>query len=369
MSWILEFDRSIGCVINLIEYALLIGINYYAWLNPRFVNNTKIRWSCFLLLIICLTPFYCGDFFHYFEWYEKTLKFPLGEEGVNNMELVYNYLIHNTYKSYILFRLVIWGVSIYMLLRIPGVLGINKNLFLYVYMSSAIVVFCYGRVSLAITMMFLGLAVLLHGNKLLGLLLIIISFYFHKSALFGILMICIAILLGKISKARLTFGLLSIPLIIILIKISIAHFLIVDADSNTTLNVSMGQRYLSEDSTFNGFGINISYWLNYFLSFMWILMFIKCTIKGYYFNWPKHIRIFANTSFLITIVSTLMLLASTRILQVRFIEFAFIPSAIMLCYCKIKGILPQFTQYVYNAGLAFGAYTIIYITYCEFVKS
>ena len=182
-------------------------IAYQKWPQRTCSKERNVFWLFFFVLF-AVTYAIDADFFHY-----KEIVYGTREVLGYGLEQVYQFIILYINNNYFLFRLIVFGgaVFIYYLLlsrfRLDGAAGI---LLMIVNFGG---VFSYARATLAFTIFYLGLSFIIANSKdvvinrslvsrttglLLGVGLILSSYFFHRSMILLIAFTPLAFLkLGK----------------------------------------------------------------------------------------------------------------------------------------------------------------------------
>ncbi len=154
-----------------------------------------------LLLFFCIYDKTSGDYFHYEEKILEVEKYHSWDPGIEDF---YNILIEQTFYSYFLFRLIIWGTSLLLFHKLLKMMKLESVLAYAIFALVLLRYFSYGRYTLAISVFLLGFAYLrLEKNYLLGILLMLLAPIFHKSIL--ILYPTLMLLFLPLNKKTLLF--------------------------------------------------------------------------------------------------------------------------------------------------------------------
>ena len=163
----------------------------------KYSNNIFVYFI--LISVFCVFYFVDSDWFHYYEIYGIISKTDINDFSLlsffektseSHIEKVYTVLAWLSFDSYYLFRFYIWGGALAFIILIIRRLNLNVNSFFYIFIASFLLLFAYGRVSLAFAIAFGGYSMIVCKNKkrllsyLAGVLLIAFSLLFHKSAFF-----------------------------------------------------------------------------------------------------------------------------------------------------------------------------------------
>lgn len=201
MSSLIDLYLPVGVSFNILLYIILLVMGWHIWTHPASYGRKKYRLYLLLIIIACVFS-YTGDYYHYYDIFERVKK--IG--GLQtHLEEIYQYSFTLSNGEYYIWRLIIWGTSIFMITATARILKLNPVLLWFVFLSYGIIFFVNGRVSLAMSMMFFGTVLMVSENsnpiiRFIGIILIASSFYFHKSALFGIGVILLSLICYKINK-------------------------------------------------------------------------------------------------------------------------------------------------------------------------
>lgn len=367
----LPTEQTAGLVFfNLCLILLMYALMKKTLRPPYIAAFTNRSVTIFLMFVFVLFSFWGLDWFGYQSSFEHLKS---GYSG--HMEDIYVWIAQNLSPNYIMFRLVVWGGSLCLLLHIFKRLSIPTNLAIFFFCSIYIIWFSYARVTLAMVLVYYGLTVLYKPYKsklisiLLGISAIACAYFFHKSALFGIAAAILTILVNKFEKKTFVILLLCYPILVYLAQSFLSDFLMADAsaeDGALGQSIASGQRYLNRD-------VNLSSPLALITSFFerfphFLLSFISLLfIKGkYYNNAPNDIKAFLRLQFFIVILSSLFMFdlgANTSTIYIRFMRFAVIPSCIVLTYFYSVRFKFKYTQIAYYIAFAGTLYSLFYRIY------
>lgn len=205
-SWRLA---SIGLVVCIIM--LFISRPSVTYNSPE-KNNVAKGVGLFFLLYILNSIFSFWEWDTYHSWSGFVLAKQFDNFKINYYEPIYNWLASFTHFNYFLWRTLVWTPACLFLYWAGKRLHIlNRNLL------SALVlflVFLYSaRNLLGLAMILLGLVMFVDDNshsKVLGLVLVVASYFFHKTMYITIIFAAIA--LFKLNKSRVRILLLLFPL-------------------------------------------------------------------------------------------------------------------------------------------------------------
>lgn len=342
-------------------------------LSSGYTSEKKVKKTYFLIFIFCLFSFWGTDWFGYLYYYQLMI-----EGGVEHipMEDIY-ILLMDILPSYLLFRTVVWGGAILLLAKTISNLQLNKGLFLFFFCAISLIWFSYTRATLAMSFLYCGLSYLIkaqrgYGNKLIyyliGVALIIISFFFHKSAAIGIVAIVIAILVHRIGpKKGLILFFVAYPFLIIAIRSVFPEFvneLIADETSMFNEYAVAGSSHLENKNSIQGLGIILQHFFERLP--LYLMIYISYIVLKNGFRLQKGIDLIMITLCSMVLVASIFafdLGMNTQTLYVRMMRYAQIPLCICLTYLYEHKLCPALTKWTYTLGIISCAYTTSYMLY------
>lgn len=360
---------------------LLVGVNIILFLvlfayvrqayTRGYLSKGRREKSVFLAYLFCLFSFWGKDWFGYQGYFEEIQK----GYSVSSMEEIYNWLGAYLCANYIMFRLYIWGLALFLFFKTIKLLKLNYDLALFFFCSIYLIWFSYARVSLAMAVMFYGLAIFITSKtnkKILGFLLVLLSYYLHKSAAFGIAIIVLAGLMNKLGKYAIVLPLALFPILLIFVSSNIGGYMdLLLSDEGNMLNeyATAGNSYLMSDSFKSGPGALLQGLLErapyYLLAYCSIPIYFKNKIKV-----SKKVKPFFLVMLLIVVFSSVFafdLGMNTSTLYGRFLRFSQIPACVVLTYMYSNGILPKVTRIVINLSIVSTFYSLAYVLYNSYV--
>lgn len=366
--------------VPLVFFSLCLLLLMYALMKkslrpPHTVDHSIRRITILLMFVFILFSFWDMDWFSYQGSYEYLKG---GFSG--HMEEIYVWIAQNLSPNYIMFRLVVWGGSLCLLLHMFKRLSIPTNLAFFFFCSIYIIWFSYARVSAAMVLVYYGLTVLYKPYKsklisiLLGLSAIGCAFFFHKSALFGILTALLTLFVTKFEKKTFLFLLLCYPILVLLIQSYIGDFLMVDVNSEEgefAKNMAAGQRYMGKESHDSGWGVIIQRFLERIPHFLLAFISFLFMRSKFYNDAPNDIKAFIRLQIFIVILSSLFMFdlgVNTNVLFSRFLRFAVIPSCIVLTYFFSIRYKFKYTQITYYIAFMGTLYAVVYSMYNAYVR-
>lgn len=364
----------------LVFFSLCLLLLMYALMKkslrpPHTVDHSIRRITTLLMFVFILFSFWDRDWFGYQGSYEYL---KVGFAG--HMEEVYVWIAQNLSPNYIMFRLVVWGGSLCLLLHMFKRLSIPTNLAFFFFCSIYIIWFSYARVSAAMVLVYYGLTVLYKPYKskflsiLFGVSAIGCAFFFHKSALFGIVAVLLTLVVTKFEKKTFLFLLVCYPILVLLIQSYIGDFLMADMNSEEggfAENMAAGQHYMEKESHDSGWGAIIQRFLERIPHFLLAFISFQFMKSKFYNDVPNDIKAFIRLQFIIVLLSSLFMFdlgVNTSTIFTRFVRFAVIPSCIILTYFYSIRYKFKYTKGTYYIVFMGTIYTMVYSMYNAFLN-
>ena len=356
-------------IADVFMYLMIISLLSYTLKKNAFQYKSRYYISVIYLIIFCMFPVYDTDYFHYMQIIKN-----LTMGGKTNLEDFYINLVNLVDGSYTLFRLIVWGTAICLSIWLSKISNINKSLFLFILVGVFITKFAYTRAFLAMITGIVSVPLLFKKDSdfkhiLLGIILLLLSLNFHKSAAFTLPMILISFLCLKMNKRNIKIYFLLYPIAFLLMNALLKYIVNFDS-SESELAVNSAQYYLQSTGSY-GFGIStmISYLTNRSVYYLIVILYICLVYKGYFAQFPRHIKMFANLSFFIITISTLFYFITSlnaNAFYYRFLYFSMVPNAVLLTYCISNRIYYKFSKFIVLFGILGVLYTFMYNFYASF---
>lgn len=369
---------------QLIQTPSLVFINIFLILilfllsRPAY-RNFKLSTArrCIVIIIVlvfCLFSFWGKDWFGYLEYFEEI------QQGykVKAMEPIYNY-VGECCSNYIMFRFLIWGSALFLFYKTITTLPINKDVALFFFCSIFLIWFSYARASLAMATMFYGYAKLATAEHrfgmrwLLGVILICISFFLHKSSIIAILALFISEVLRLFNKKHVIWFLLFLfPMGVYILTsrfTGIVDILVGDEGSMLNEYAVSGNKYLESDIRNAGIGTYIQSFLETLPYYLLALMSIKA-LSRYRQSIPHSIQLFMVVLVLLILIASLFafdLGLNTSAVYVRMMRYLQIPSCVLLTYLHTHQYFPKLTHYTCIIYIASTLYSLVYVMYNSYM--
>lgn len=332
------------------------------------VGNRAIRIGVIILLLICLFSFVGNDYWHYLEWYSDNHG---SDYSTRFWEPVYVFLAKYS-PTYFIFRVIVWGGAAFLALLTLRLSKVDFALALFFFLIRNFIYFSYARASLSMAMMFCGLALFAkfwekgYLWSFVGALLIVVSLNFHKSSIFGVSIILISILLLRQNRFTIIVSFILFPVLIYLFSSVVESFLSMDL-SDYELGWDKAQYYgnFGVISRTNSLSQTVIDTLWRFPFYIALAIYFLLVIHRKFERLPVVIKLFANSTALITIVAFLFLVVPNLLnftLYYRFINYAMIPSIIFITYCFKHNLYTKLTRAFYYISLVSTSLRLLYIT-------
>lgn len=367
-EFVMEKATFLQCLFDVVLYTFILRLSFLLQKQSDKAATQKTQWIFFLSLIFCLFAFWGGDYFHLIADFERLKKGDLG-----NLESIYLFIASFS-PSPLVFRLFIWGPVIYFGYKLTRKLSIYEisETATIMFTASCLVILSYARVSLSMMMIFYGATLFLLRNSKFELLssvaLIASSFYFHKSAAFGIGVVLSSLLL-LLYKGKLLYfvPIFFIPTIVRLLENQIQVFVMADALEESSLNIYTAQTYFLDDfNSLSGLGITIQNFLTRMPLYVASYIFLKMLWRNDIYKIPNYIRFMGTTMFIIVVSTTLFFLfmnTNVYIIYYRLLNFAVVPMMVFNAFCFKRHFYPKLSAIVLYGSVLGCAYTLVYSTY------
>ena len=361
---------------GLISLLLLVSV-WKVRKYPHKLSNNQIVFALFLCLLFYLFPMGGTDFYNYKEWVETT-----GYKDISSIpqyylhfEKPYYYIINIVNNNYFLFRLVVWGGSLFLYWQTAKRLKIDKSTFAFYLCICIVQLTAVSRVCLAFAIAFYGFSFLAQpiirkGSNLfsfiLGSSIILLSLFFHRSAIF--LLAILPLSLFNFNKKTIWLFALAIPTIIVMAYTQLFDVIFNFAQTdNSLLDSETALYYLDSDKIrVFGWGQRIEFSMKYGSHIAMVILIVKSILKNSFKVWPKHVQKFANATLYITVLASALLLApgaTTYKTFERLIDFSYVPQSFLLAYLLKTGCDKKWTEIVTLLLAGYVVYGIFYYNF------
>lgn len=365
---VLDFASSgqlfFDVIVFFFSYILARKYSSTAYKSKIPASNIRLLWL--VILIFCLFPFWGGDYFGYMKDFALI---KIGQP--TTLEDIYVDIINYITPTYFLFRLFVWGGAIYLLFKTAKTVNIDVSLFAFLFISLYLLLFSYTRVSLAMSIMFYGVSLYQSGSgikKYCGVILVALSLLFHKSSFFGVVIIFFVLFfLKKITKTKLIFLTLLIPIFVFLLSRFLNNYINLDLTGESWA-LTAGQHYLDSETRVVGIGERIQNYLQWSVYYIALLYYVRDIFNGTFKRKPESIKLFGTIMSSIIFVASFFLLNigyNTTVLFYRFITFSMIPLLIYFSYNYKQREYVKHIKILISIGTAASFYTLLYSFYCS----
>lgn len=355
---------------------LLIYLLWSLWSAVKYKDyDNKTPWfSCFVIFMFMLFAFWDADYFGY------MVAFKAEKSGwTTHLEDFYRNLINNHLTNYFQFRLIVWGGGIVLLYFIIKRLKINKLLSVFSFVACSLIWFSYSRVSLAMAMMMLGASFLVSDDSRfnitsmsVGVALIILSTYLHKSAYFGVAMICLSYISMLSSQNMMKISLYLLPLLIFAVSGWLSQYMQINIDEDVAFSrtITSGQKYMEQTASSRGIGTLIGKWLEWLPKYLTAYLCYKFCKDG--IESSPRIYLMINIMFYVMLVSSIFFFDlgyNTNTVFSRFQRYAMIPLFIVLAYFYDVDYHPKMVKRILFIAALGEVYAVAYSSYNVLVSS
>lgn len=360
---------------NLFLWGVIFFTLYPASKYPYKLSKSRKKFGYALLLLFCLFPFFGGDYFHYKEIYTE-----IKVSGYSHLEIVYWWLIQNVCHSYFEFRLIIWGIALILTLWGYRRFHNETDLPLFYFGVFYLPWFSYARASLAMSMIFFGLSLLSHPVKrlkfsgyVIGIALLGLSVFFHKSAMVGIAAALGALFFHNPKKGNVVMIVLLFPVVLILIESFLSDFMSMDLTYDDFISGRQRDTYLEGEGgggISHGLGQYISTFFTRVPLFIIAATYIFSVYKGYIVRFDKYSKTASSYTFYIMLIAIVFMFDlgyNTYTLYYRTLTFAMIPAAVFLTKMKTDAIALRVYRIISVMTIVGIVYTLLYSVYLGFV--
>ena len=360
-------------IFNLIVYLYLSVYCVYPIYRKKgeYYRRKSFDWANFgfffiIVSFFCVFAFSNGDFYNYYEVFRNTIKY-----GEDHFEEVYVWIIKNITGSYLLWRFIVWGSSVFLMLLTL------KRLSLKEFPSFAAVTLYYlltlyiMRGNLGISILFYGISFLLKpvahsrmSSYLLGALLIIISYSFHKSMLLSLALLPMGLI--NFNKTTLRISFLIFPIVVSIVRAAL-ELMAIDGLADIVNNNKLS-RYAEIYANQEAFSYNIMGVIrNIFIYAAPYIILIRAYRKNYMDTMPRYIRFFFNYWYVwVYIASACAFQELGGWYYSRFMYMSNYPLCIVMAYLFSVEKSNRFMRFIILLTLLGGMYDLSYSIYKGF---
>lgn len=325
----------------------VIGIN-----EQESYRERTILLACGLLLF-ALTSFIGADFFHYYENMEMYSNQTFVDSEVG-LEGFYQRLIYYINGNYFLFRLIVWGGSLALIIAAARKFGANIYHTLFIVLSGFIIIYSYARATLAMSVFFIGVVIICmavnNKRKLLPMVIgagiVASSIFFHRSMLPMTAIALLWLLMPwkrKLSKYSLWLFPIAVLVFSVILKVAFEEVLTIanafDDETGTMDKLETYSEQETAEQNVNGYIRLILQYLTFYLPMLLISNALR---------YDKVLQILDNKAIWLYQMTYLIFVYATSFLFLdidsstmfyRYLFMSFIPLSILVGYMKNIGAL------------------------------
>lgn len=351
---------------------LMIAIVWNVKNKPHYLSQRNVNIALVLCLLYYLFPMSGSDYWGYKEMVETAgvTDLDLISQYTYHMEKPYWWITNMVNNNYFLFRLVVWGGSLFFFWLTAKQLGIDKSIFVFYLCVFIVQMTAVSRVSLAIAMSSFGASLIISPyNKgrfikvLLGASVIGLSMFFHRSAVFLLLVFPLSII--RWNKRIIWAFVIAFPLLVMMANLNLIDFISGDFSEDALIDSSTAEYYLNYNKRVFGIGRIIYLALQYLCMIITIVVLYKAINKGDYKKWPKYVQFFCNAYLFTALFSAVFLFSldgSTEKIFERLIAFSYFPQAVCLSYFLMTNYKPKTISIINYLIIGYFLYSTLYFT-------
>lgn len=362
---------------NLLVYVLLLCIMWHRTTSLSQSRGGTSRlsdvtvWS--LILVACLFPFYSGDYFHYISHIRKI------EAGIDvNLESVYYYIAEKVHYNYLYWRLTVWGGAIALLYWLLSRLPQHEDILLFCFIAVYLLEFSYSRVNLSQIVMFSGCVFYVQSRvkreflySVLGLAIILVSLFFHKSALYGIFVMLLAIATVRFFSIKLLVVMIAVFMMFLNQMTSLLSDMIYSVvyEDSELINVDVAHIYVETKYVSAGLGEMLQNALTRSVQYVYVCFFMVVLLNGIYRKMPYYIQVLMLQAFFSIVFALAFLLdfnINTYVFYFRFLKFSYMSIVIVIAYMIQQRLFVRWAKTMLYLGMSGSLYTLLYSAYCAY---
>lgn len=353
--------------LNLAMFALA-----FLLLQPALVPHNGSKQQGYLLgwvmiMLFSIFAFWGNDFFHMAISYSY-----IASGGFTHMEAIYVWIMQNVCHDYMSFRLLIWGCSLLLFHLSIKASGVNKYTAWAVFVPISLLWESYSRATLSMAFMFYAYSLWNYKGKrsfirkLFAIPILLASFYFHKSSMFGIAIIVAASILRMEKKYSIYMLLLLIPALYFGLQYFFEDFMQQEGARGGDLwegSVYSGQSYMEREVEARSFSNTLIQYLERSVYYLTAYIGVLCLCHGHMKEMSFEQKAFIRLQLFFVLVSSMFLIDfgfNATIITERFFRFNFFPTTIVVAYYIQNRIYPYLTKWVLCLGVLMTSYELLY---------
>lgn len=372
--------EAIPVLFNIFIFIVMLYTFSAVYNNGMYIKRryTPVVDYIFVFVLISLYSTYAftePDFYHY----EGIFKYMDLTGTVRHIEPIYAWIKNNIANDYILWRFAVWGTATVLMLQTIRRLELKIETAICFLAMFYLIAFTVSRVSIGISLMFLGYSLIVKPSQwmsglfmskmpsyIIGLLMIIGSFFFHRTMFIAILFLLTTFL--KFKKSAITVSLILFPFLVTLTTY-LVDYIMVAGLSGVGADMQIGgkvQGYVGgEKRVANIFGQ-----LQKVVQYTPIVMSIYYITRKVVYEkvkLPSHIYPFFVYWYITSYVAFLFSFQEvSNWIFARVLSMAYFPMIVVLTYFYSNNKQSRFGRAILLFGLLWCAYTFSYCVYSRF---
>ena len=360
------YTNPIFVIVVLLFYIILHHLYRPALYYKGSLPITRKLCGLIIIILLCIYAVQDSDYFHYRDY---LITLSSGSE-VSSMEDIYAWIASIVSYNYTLFRLLVWGSAIFFFIKSAKRLNSNLCIVLFFFVSMYLSKFSYSRVSLAMAMGLYGYSFIVKSgtnqivSKLWGIVLVISSIFFHKSAIVFLPLYILS--LFKFNKWVYFLLLMLLPVMYYVVSTIGVDYLF-SMQSNTIFDYNSAINYLEKSKRSMGIAAVIQRLLERVPYYIIMIIILWDIFKGYYKSRDYSVRCLMNFSLYTILFSSIFLFDfgenNTTIIYYRFLYYSILPLSILLASLWKDKRYKKYILISQKIGYIAVIYSILYSAY------
>lgn len=257
-----NIDLLVGdsCTNSVCEYVLIIS-TVYSFSKIKAVKKVSHNFKLLIFLLSAFSLFYSPDNGDSFTSQFIFSDFQMGVDiSELHFEPIYFMFMKFSLKSYVVWRLIVWGFSILLFYLLMKRLGCDSYISLFVWSVLGIHSFYYQRIVLGLGILFWSvISFISYLDKkslitlILSIVLFVISYFFHRTMPIYMSLSLFVLIIITYNKSIFTIiGLIVVPFILIALLDNV-HFIVHSLPTDLSM---MSEIYLDSSRNIGDFNLN-----------------------------------------------------------------------------------------------------------------
>lgn len=347
-------------IINFVIWLILIA-RYFSEYKKFSGRRTSYKFLCILCIITFTFAFAEADTYHYQNLYAELIR---SHEPIH-VENFYFWLSHFLPQGYFLWRFVIWGTALWLMIKTFNRYELDKRTICFVFPLILIIQFSVTRGCLGIALMLFSLSYLLKPGKsrfwsyVFGISGIILSSFLHRSLPLFVILLLLSFI--PLRKGMYILSVLLFPVLRIAIMTVINYILLGGMLSEGTSEFADGY-FNAEAVTSNLFG-----YMRLTIEYIPRLLTFIVLIKTFCFSKeepPRHIRVLLQYSYILFYLALLFFGQElSSFVSSRTIHMMCFPLTIVLAYYLMNRKRPVLIKVALSFYIFVDIFTYTYTIY------